>query len=1436
MKVLLGKFNNGKMCVSAIAVGLIVLICAVIIQAPIKGKAGTVDNSTYTIEYNGGSGNNEFNIGSLKQSEKNNFLKSLGIKSSYENNIKVLTFNKVNFTTSANIALKINADVSIKIEETNSIKSTSGMGIEVANNATLTIIGTGTLNVNSITGNGNLKINDNVEVIDESATFAETGVKIIVNGQQGIVCQSYTQTSGTVNVKNTAGVGIQAIDAININGGTTIVNSTGGNGIESTSGNITIGENGVIDVRSTNNAINAGGTVTFNNTGTCTLKSLGTGKGINSIGDISIGGTGTVEITESQYGMSTDGSVSISNGKLIVNSNGSGTRGGITSAGGVNITGGDVQVTTLSTDGKAYGISDSSSAGIVISGENVNVNTTTQRGSTSDVSAAISSKKVDISSGTTTINVNGVKAQGINVLSGGDGLSIRGEAQVEVKGDIQGYTGYDQSAVYVDSTMNVSGGSLSVDVTNKVDSTYITGITTKNNLIVNGGEVSSKVNVKYGDDSSNIYGQSDGILVKNNLEVNGGILKAMTNGQENPNASGIHVARITSISNGEVYVENNNPNYAIISKNLHGIFAEGGFTMSGGTFTAKGISTGMFVENQSLNITGGVITASTKKDEAHAIYVKKTATIENGDITLISDGNNSYGIYADQLTIGKESVTTGPTITINKITKDELKVYNGIKVSSNMTVYGGNIEIEISGDSARGIDAHSNLTIGNTDSEVGPTIIVKGDIKNDSSGRYDICGIYVRSAFTVNSGNIIVNLKNSQDTSYITGIYANSTMTMAGGDIEVNVDSKQSDDTYGCSDGMVVKGAMTLAGGKVVSKTNGATNESAGIHVNSMTVSGGKAEFRNTNVLDSVVNSVKRIGFYSDSSVTISGGYVIAQGMEQATLLTGIPNINYNAKNEYYSVTTLVTEDYNGANLCIYNSANNINRYKYVEFGKEYKNYIRYNVSNNKIYLGDKELDVTNDQSILEDIGISIISAGKLKITNMNFISKVEYGLRIEGDATIVISNNSDNTIYVEKDISAKDEYGIYCTGNLSFEGSGRLNVTGYKQAIYANNINYVSGTDYELKPTGTGENVTHTVSTKYHSNPDYSTIKYIEIGPVANYYLEYQASTGKMYKVVNDSNKTPINNNELVYGWSIAGDKTLVLDGFHFETCASKGLKIVGGGKVNVSNANAIVSLYDSQSGYTGIDIAESITLQGTGTLNLKKNEYTTDKYTGIASSGNVTIEGGTYNIHGETYGIKASGNTLAISNANVVIKGNAKAMDVGTCDIHAKVEGSTNYNGTNTVTITDINTTYNSTYLDYRYFNISPAIMTVNITWGSMKFSGQSVWEPSTHTYEGKYLPSESGADKILVENMATSNIPIFAKVKYNKLIESSAMALVNSITGTIATDKDNVAIGIGESSTSTLSIDGAITDTFKQDYGSTSTSVGTVSVTLSDYSIPD
>lgn len=1407
MKVLLGKFHNGKMCVSAIAVGLIVLICAVIIQAPIKGRAGEITGADYTIEYNGESGNNEFNIGSLKQSEKSTFLEKLGIKSSSENKIKVLTFTDVNFTTSANIALKINANVAIKIEGTNSIKSITGVGIEIANNAKVTFTGSGTLTVNGVTygikSNGDLVLNHTNNDVDKGIT---------VNGQQGIVCNSYTQSSGTVKIEESE------------------------NGIESTSGNIIIGENGVIDVTSTNNAINAGGTVTFNNTGTCTLKSLGTGKGINSTGDISIGGTGTVEITESQYGMSTDGSVSISNGKLIVNSNGSGTRGGITSAGGVNITGGDVQVTTLSTDEKAYGISDSSFAGIVISGGTVNINTTSEERLTPVVSAALSSKKVALSGGTTKINVNGVKAQGINVLSDGAGLSISGNAQVEVKGDIQGYSGYDQSAVYVDSTMNVSGGSLSVDVTNKVDNSYITGITTTGDLTVNGGEVSSIVNVKYGDESSNTYGSSDGILVNNNLSVNGGKLTAKTNGQDNTYASGIHVVKETRITSGEVYVDNNNPNYTSAVNDLHGIYAENGFTMSGGIFTAKGISSGIFAYNQPINITGGVITASTKKVEAHAIYTLNTVTIENGELILTSEGNNSYGIYASGLTIGKESVTTGPTITINKTIKEDSKVYNGIYSSGDMTIYGGNIEVETSGQAARGIDAERKLTIGNTDSEVGPTISVKGDIKNDSSGKYDRCGIYVGSTFTVNSGNIIVNLKNSKDTSYITGIYANSTMAMSGGDIEVNVDSKQSDDTYGHSDGMVVKGAMTLAGGKVVSKTNGATNESAGIHVNSMTVSGGKAEFRNTNVLNSVVNSVKRIGLYSDASINIKGGYVIAQGMEQATLLNGNPVINYSATNEYYSVTTLVTTDYNGANLSIYHSENDISQYKYVEFGKEYKNYIRYNVSNNKIYLGDKELDVTNDQSILEDIGISIISEGKLKITNMNFISKVEYGLKIEGNATIQISNNSDNTIYVEKDIADKEEYGIYCTGNLSFEGSGTLNVTGYKQAIYANNINYISGTDYELKPTGTGDNVTHTVSTKYPSNPNYSTIKYIEIGPVANYYLEYQASTGKMYKVVNDSNKTPINNNELVYGWSIAGDKTLVLDGFHFETCASTGLKIVDGGKVNVSNANSIVSLYDSQSGYTGIDIDGSITLQGTGTLNLKKNEYTTDKYTGIESSGNVTIEGGTYNIHGETYGIKASGNTLAISNANVVIKGNARAMDVGTCDIHAKVEGSTNYNGTNAVTITDINTTYNTTYLGYSYFNISPAIMTVNITWGSMEFSGQSVWEPSTHTYEGKYLPSESGADKILVENMATSNIPIFAKVKYNKLTESSATDLVNSITGTIATDKDNVAIGIGESSTSTLSLDGVITDTFKQTYGSTSTPIGTVSVTLSDYSIPD
>ena len=40
--------------------------------------------------------------------------------------------------------------------------------------------------------------------------------------------------------------------------------------------------------------------------------------------------------------------------------------------------------------------------------------------------------------------------------------------------------------------------------------------------------------------------------------------------------------------------------------------------------------------------------------------------------------------------------------------------------------------------------------------------------------------------------------------------------------------------------------------------------------------------------------------------------------------------------------------------------------------------------------------------------------------------------------------------------------------------------------------------------------------------------------------------------------------------------------------------------------------------------------------------------------------------------------------------------------------------------------------------------------------------------------------------------------------------------------------------QSSTSSLSLDGIITDTLKQNYGSTLTSVGTVSVTLSDCGI--
>ena len=1099
------------------------------------------------------------------------------------------------------------------------------------------------------------------------------------------------------------------------------------------------------------------------------------GVGIQATNDINItGGTTTVKSTRGHGIESTNGGITVGgNGKVDITSTDN----------AMNVVGIDKTITFASS---VESILKGDNAGINIGNGNLIFN------NTGNITVTGGNKGI-VSSGAIEINTSG---SGNTIVNGKD-IGIESNSMIMTSGTLTvnkvDNSWVSPSAGIKTNTFSMSNGTL--NVTNNGDNTsgiYVTGTS----FGINGGTINITSNGSY---TNGIYSDipmtiGDNVGNTDVIETNINIKQSSSN---DVSGHGINCTNEVTINEGNVTIgDDYTYNYAVSSN---------GLTINGGDLQAKGASRGINATGL-LTLNGGSIYASNTVvgDNKYIINCENGLTVDGGYINVAANSDHGRAVMVE---------------------------------SGNATINNGNIEIDVNGNCARGIEANSNLIIGGKGTTSGPSIIIKGNIQgNDVEDAFG-CGILFKNEFTMNSGELTIDMKNLTDTTAISGIraYGNtSTMTIKGGNININVDVKQSDGTYGHGDGMSLAGTLTLNGGKLVSKTNGTLLNSAALDTSAnVTVNGGIAEFRNTNTLDDVNNT--GVGICSSTTLNINGGSVIAQGMHKAVILSGNTNINYAQETNDFSITTLVSTDYLGNNLITYDNISSFDSYRYIEFGALFKKMLKYIANENKIYIGETTggLNVTPDTSLLTQIGISTgASNGNLIFNNMNFQSKLEYGLIIEGDTTIQLVDNTSNTIGANKN---ENGVGINSTSNITFTGSGNLKVTGASRAINVNKIIYDGGTDYQLKTVCTSTSVTPTIVTEYPTSPDYTSSKYVEIGPVANYYFKYNANQGKMYKVIPGGDTTALfMNNQLVPGWSIKDDKTLELDDFKFVTLANIGLMIDESATVSFVDNNEITLLNGSQPTYQGMNISGDIVLQGSGTINLGINEDTNNKYTGIYSTGNITIKNGTYNIEGGSYGIQAPSNKLTISNANVVVKGNAKAMDVGTCDIHAKVEGSTNYNGINAVTITDINTTYNSTYLGYSYFNISPAIMTVNITWGSMEFSGQSVWEPSTHTYEGKYLPSESGADKILVENMATSNIPIFAKVKYNKLTESSATDLVNSITGTIATDKDNVAIGIGESSTSTLSLDGVITDTLKQNYGSTSTSVGTVSVTLSDYSI--
>lgn len=343
------------------------------------------------------------------------------------------------------------------------------------------------------------------------------------------------------------------------------------------------------------------------------------------------------------------------------------------------------------------------------------------------------------------------------------------------------------------------------------------------------------------------------------------------------------------------------------------------------------------------------------------------------------------------------------------------------------------------------------------------------------------------------------------------------------------------------------------------------------------------------------------------------------------------------------------------------------------------------------------------------------------------------------------------------------------------------------------------------------------------------NSYKYIEIDHIADYFLRYDATNGAMYKGDSANTVTDAELEQLGLGID-SSSKKLILKGVNFQTSADRALMLQGQTTIELQDGttNAIDVYYDSgvaDESYYGIVAGDGLTITGTGTLTINeksaKNSIKADNMNeyGIyciageiydGTKGTLDILNGTIKIRGKDkicYGIYAekrinidactldissdkgygiyvdSGKNLSISNSEGTIKGYNGAIlsdDTAKCYIQGKIDASSSYDGELT-TVIDIDSNYKS----YKQVKISKAVISVDITWGSMDFKyTEGAWDADNHAYNvGSWSPNDtSGEDNNRIKVTNNSNIPIKSTITY------TPAETYTGITGTIVNSKGN------------------------------------------------
>lgn len=242
---------------------------------------------------------------------------------------------------------------------------------------------------------------------------------------------------------------------------------------------------------------------------------------------------------------------------------------------------------------------------------------------------------------------------------------------------------------------------------------------------------------------------------------------------------------------------------------------------------------------------------TSQNDHKGALY-SKGKLLFNGSGSLSVTGNYNNGIHSTDYIVFRK----GNNVYVKSVKN------HGIKANDGVYINGGILNVEVSAAAAKGINCESHIEVngGRT------TVITTGNGTYDTEDREakGAAGIKADSTFTINGGELWLKSTGTGGK----GLKAGMDADFNGGSVYIITQGSQykSNNDTASPKGVKADGDLNIKGGTIWVRTSGTNGE--GIESKStLNISGGEVAVY---AYDDAVNS--------SSHMTISGGYVFAQG------------------------------------------------------------------------------------------------------------------------------------------------------------------------------------------------------------------------------------------------------------------------------------------------------------------------------------------------------------------------------------------------------------------------------------------------------------------------------------------------------------------------------------------------------------------------------